>query len=458
MDLRLFTAILAGKTISFITRLTGGGATAAPGLYALKIDPNLVKKLAVNLTRGSVIITGTNGKTTTSRLISSILEEKDKLIHNRQGSNLLRGIASTLVAGSSIKGKLSANLGIWEVDEATLQEVLNNITPKTVILLNLFRDQLDRYGEIESIRQKWQKALATLPKSVNLIVNADDPQLSFLASQLKAKTIFFGVDDTKINLPPIENVSDIRFCLSCGKKLSYSAQFTSHMGHYSCTSCGFKRPKAQIDAKNLVFNKNFSTNATFTSKNGEIKLKLPLPGLYNVYNVLAAVSLVQHFGVSSDTYRKKIEKFLAAFGRYQTIIKNEKKVIVFLIKNPTGANEVLRTLATHKDLNLLICLNDNIADGRDVSWIWDTAWEVLSNHVISIHISGTRRWDMATRIKYANINMNINHVHENINYSISEAISNMDNNNTLFILPTYTAMIKIQKLLTQDLETKWQKQ
>src|SRR3990172_6268457 len=238
MDLKLLLAIFAGKLIALIIRIFGKtGATTAPGLFALKFDPQLVKKLSKQIQSGSIIISGTNGKTTTTRLISTILSKKYNIIHNRAGSNLLRGIASTLTSKSSLIGKLKSNLAIWEVDEATLPEAIENTAPKIIVLLNLFRDQLDRYGEVDSIRTKWQKSLRTLPKSTTLILNCDDPGISILEKSFACKKIFFGVSDSKVRLPAVATVADVKHCLVCAAGLIFTAQLSAHLGHYRCPSC-----------------------------------------------------------------------------------------------------------------------------------------------------------------------------------------------------------------------------
>src|SRR3989338_5266707 len=308
MDLKLLLAIFTGKLIALIIRIFGKtGATAAPGLYALKIDPKLVKKLSKQIQSGSIIISGTNGKTTTARLISTILSKKYNIIHNRSGSNLLRGIASTLIA------------------------------------------------------------------------NADDPGISFLTKSFKGKTIFFGISDKQINLPKTANVADIRHCLNCQSNLKYTAILSAHMGHYSCPNCTFKRPNPNIAASNLIFNSDFSTTANLTIDYSLLTIHYSLPGLYNVYNVLAAFAVAKALKTDLSIPKKAVHEFSAAFGRFQKIKINDKNIIIFLIKNPPRANEVIRIIGQKDKLNLLLILNDNIADGRDVSWIWDTDWELLSS-------------------------------------------------------------------------------
>ena len=459
MDLKFKFAIIAGKIISFLLRTVGRGATTAPGLFALKIDPKLIEKLSKQLKYGSILITGTNGKTTTARLTYDILSTKYKIIHNRQGSNLLRGIASTLVQKTNLNGDLKADLAIWEVDEATFPQTTEVVRPKIIALLNLMRDQLDRFGEVDSLRIKWQEAISKLSRKTTLVLNIDDPGISFLANTLKGKTIFFGVNVEKINLPQITNVADIKYCLNCQSKLTYTSLLTAHMGHYYCPNCKLTRPKPHIAAQNLEFQQDFKTSAKISIHNSLFTFHYNLPGLYSVYNVLGATSIATVLNVEPEKIKRSIEQFAAAFGRFQRLKIGNKNVIIFLIKNPAGANEVLRTIAQNYKLNILAILNDNIADGKDVSWIWDTDWEILASKIKKISVSGIRAWDLATRFKYAGIKLGNKNVNKDINYSITQSLKNMSTKDTLLILPTYTALLDVQKSLNQKGSTiKWQHQ
>ncbi len=458
MDFRFYLALLVGKLTALILKIKGSGATAAPGLLALKIDPDFVRKFSKKIKNGSIIVSGTNGKTTTSRLIFDILSTKHKIIHNRQGSNLLRGIASTLVAAASLFGKIGQNLGLWEVDEATLPEAIVSTNPKTIVLLNLFRDQLDRYGEVDTVRAKWQKTISQLDRLATLDLNSDDPGGSILAKDFKGKVIYFGVGDKKLNLPQITHVADIRHCLNCGSNLNYSALLSAHMGHYACPKCGFVRPSPQVTASNLKFNHDFSTEGKFTIHNSRFTVHYQLPGLYNVYNILAASSLADCLKIDHSKIKDKIEKFSAAFGRFQSFSIQGKSVLIFLIKNPAGANEVLRILSLKNNITVLALLNDKIADGRDVSWVWDTNWEILAGKIKNLAISGTRCWDLAIRFKYAGIKLSKSNIHENINYSIKQSLNKLGSNDTLIILPTYTAMLEIQKSMQKLGGAKWHEQ
>lgn len=460
MDLKLTVAILTSKIIGRLIKLTGGGATAAPGLYALKVDPSVIKKLTKKIKYGSIIISGTNGKTTTARLIADILGTKYKIIHNRQGSNLLRGIASTLISQSSLAGNLNKNFAIWEIDEATLPEALSQLSPKIIVLLNLFRDQLDRYGEVDTTRQKWSKALEKLPRSTTLILNADDPGLSTLKNSFKGKVFYFGINDKKINLPTIANVADVKHCLNCGSPLQFQTILSGHLGHYSCPNCNLKRPHPEVFAQNLNFLKDLSTSAQLSIFNSQFSISYNLPGLYNVYNVLAAASTGHLLNIENTLIKQKIKSFSTVFGRFEKLRINDKQVIIFLIKNPTGANEVLRTIASDPKLNILAILNDNIADGRDVSWIWDTSWEILTGRTKRLSISGIRRWDLANRLKYADIKLSKNDVYKDISYSIKASVDSLNNKDTLYILPTYTALLSMHKAISALGKgiTKWQEQ
>jgi len=458
VDLKLTLAILIGKLVSSINKIKGTGATAAPGLYALKIDPNLVSKITQKNKLQSIIVSGTNGKTTTSRLISEILSTKFKLIHNRQGSNLLRGVASTLISQSSLAGDINADLCLWEADEASLTSIAENTNPKAVVLLNLFRDQLDRYGEIDTTRKKWQTVLGSLNKDCTLISNADDPNINFISKATKAKKVFFGIGTQKINLPDIENIADVKFCPNCSKKLEYLKLYSAHLGTYKCTNCSFKRKKPAISAQTLNFKSDFSTELVLEVNGQSLNIHYPLPGLFNVYNVLAAATVANTLGLDPKNTKTSIEEFSAAFGRFQKVKIAGKQVLIFLIKNPAGANEVLRTIKTQNNLNLLVILNDNIADGRDVSWIWDTNWEALNKQIANIDVSGTRALDLALRLKYAGFKIDQNYVHEDLNSSIDQALSKLDKNDTLYILPTYTALICLQDYLKSKGVASWQNQ
>ena len=458
MDLRLTAALLTAKFTAFALKTKGSGATAAPGVLALKLDPQLISKLCSKISNGSVIISGTNGKTTTARLTFDTLSKDYKIIHNRQGSNLMRGIASALVAKTTISGKVLGDLAIWETDEATLTEAIKNTAPKTIVLLNLFRDQLDRYGEVETTRKKWQEAISKLPKTTTLILNADDPGIAGFYKFFGGKIIAFGINDSKISITQTTGVLDIKNCPICQNKLIYKTYTFGHLGDYKCSKCDFKKPAAQVVASNLQFYQNLQTSLNIKVANTSYKTKYKLPGIYNVYNVLAATSIATAVKIPPKKIFDSTKNFTPVFGRFQKIEIKDKKIYIFLIKNPTGANEVLKVLSATENINLLTILNDNFADGTDVSWIWDTNWETLSQKTKNISISGTRAWDMATRLKYAGFKLSKDSVYEQIESSIKAGINSLSNNGTLIILPTYTALVPVEKSLAKYTKiVKWHK-
>lgn len=458
MDFQLILALIVGKILNLALKIYGSGATAAPGLYALKIDPNLVKKISSKKKLKSIVISGTNGKTTTSRILYDIISKKYKVIHNRQGSNLLRGIASTMIANSSPLGQLDYDYAIWESDEAALLPISQNININTLVLLNLFRDQLDRYGEIDTTRKKWQEVVKNLKPDASLILNADDPSVNYLSKFTKAKKTFFGLATTKIDLPKVENVADVKFCPNCDGKLIYEDLYSAHLGTYKCSKCSFRRKTPQVSISSITFNKNYSTNIKVSINNKSLSINYQLPGLFNAYNVIAAFTTATSIGTNAKSASVDISKFTAVFGRYQNIQLDDKNLLLFLIKNPAGANEVIRTIAVNQKINLLVILNDNIADGRDVSWIWDTNWEALSSKISNIDVAGTRAWDMALRLKYAKIKTDQKNVQQNLKSAIDNSISKLAKGDTLFVLPTYTALMGLQAYLKSKGVASWQNQ
>lgn len=419
--------ITTGKIISkFIRLINAGNGTTWPGHIALKLNPHFINDLKKKSNLTVILVIGTNGKTTTTSLLSHIFTAAEKkVIQNESGANLSNGIASAFLLNSSILGDLKADIAIFEVDENAFSTVANMVTPDAVIILNLFRDQLDRYGELNTIALKWKKTLDSLPP-VDLFLNADDPQIAYLEKDTKHKVYFFGADPNDAQEKNVEHASDSIYCPNCGEKLHYSRVFYSHMGIWNCTKCHYKH-------SNHVFR-----NAPF----------YPLSGLYNKYNIHAAVLVAKTLGVLDTTLQKSLTTFKPVFGRQETLIIDGKKVQIILAKNPSGFNQALKTILDQNPKVVLLLLNDRIADGNDISWIWDTDVELLKNAHTYIFISGDRAWDLGLRIKYADFPQNTFTVIDDLPKAVVAAINSTKGNETLFILPTYTAMLEIRKLLT----------
>jgi UDP-N-acetylmuramyl tripeptide synthase len=422
-----FDRLLIAKT-SVLSRLIkalrlGAGATW-PGEIALTIRPAIASYLGNELHEGSILIAGTNGKTTTSLMIAQLLKSRGStIVHNVSGANLLNGVVSSFIADADLLGRVDADWGVFEVDENSVPIVLRYMTPKVVVLLNLFRDQLDRYGEVDVIVEKWEKALAHLPSDTVFVLNSDDPGVAYLGTKLKGKKIYFGVTDTKKFLDTPEHATDSTFCPRCGVRLLYKGTFYSHIGHWQCPSCKLARPTPAVD--------------TFPSA---------LPGLYNYYNTLAAVAAGKALGLSESDMKKVLKKFVPAFGRQESFAVDGRNVRIFLSKNPAGFNATIRTVREENASHIAILLNDRIPDGRDVSWIWDVDFEAIPKES-ALWVGGDRIFDMALRVRYAGHTVPDAHVEPDLSALISRAISETPRGSSLFILATYSAMLDVRKLL-----------
>lgn len=402
-----------------------------PGEIMLRADPRYLEKKMGTVKKGIVLVAGTNGKTTTSAMIRTILLKsgactEQTLVQNSSGANLLNGIASAFIQHSNWAGSAESDYVVLEVDENALPLILDQVKNKeiVIILLNLFRDQLDRYGEVDSIRAKWHNALLSLPESATVILNADDPGIAYLGKNTPARVIYFGVNSPKDFLPTGEHTADTSHCPSCGDKLAFSGVYFSHIGHWRCPSCGFHRPMPSI-----------------------VNWRSPLPGLYNEYNALAAAGAATTLQISKKAIESGLAHFSPAFGRQEEIRVGKKTVKIFLSKNPASFNASLRTIVSLQPKTLLLVLNDRIPDGRDVSWIWDTDIESIPDGVHVI-VSGDRAWDMGLRVKYAREGKEGVEVIEALDGAIHEALEKIKDGETLYVLPTYSAMLDVRKILT----------
>lgn len=444
--LKLIFAIVLGKTILAINRLTGSGGTAAPGLIALKICPDMVKRLGNQLDK-NILITGTNGKTTTARMVSSILKQANiNHFHNRVGSNLLRGVASTLLKNSSISGKMPKGFyGLWETDEAAFPIISKQTKPIAVLITNLFRDQLDRYGEINTLADKWKKALLKLPSGSVVLLNADDATVAGLGKNLKTKVLYFGLSNPQLPNREPDHASDAANCPVCMSELTFSKCYLGHMGSYSCPKCGHIQPK-----KDFTMVKNNRQIVQIKTPRKIVSFKNSLPGVYNLYNFTAAASLASLLSIKEADITHALSNFKSAFGRVEKIKAGEKTLNIFLVKNPTGFNEVIETLIKNKKkITPLIVINDLIADGTDVSWLWDVNFEKLAPYLKKPIVSGTRAYDMALRLKYTTSppQEKIIAIQPNLKKAIDQLLKSGDQNT--YILPTYTAMLQTRKILNQ---------
>src|ERR1700704_594358 len=356
------------RTAGKLSRVTGrGGGTTLPGKLLWKLDPGAIDLLARRLPQGSVLISATNGKTTSSAMVAEILRPSLRVAHNNSGANLVSGVASTLLRAGG------AQLGLFEVDEGALPEVARRVRPKALLLGNLFRDQLDRYGELEIVAARWREAVAEL-SDAQLVLNGDDPQVGDLA-RVHGGARLFGLDDPRRARPALQHAADSKYCLRCGTPYDYAAAYVGHLGDYRCPNCGNTRPPLEVAARAIELGGLERSAFDLVVPEGTRRVELALPGLYNVYNAVAAAALARALGASLDEIVAGLGRFSAAFGRFERIAIGDKRLLLLLIKNPAGANEVVRTLVDGGAPRLaVVALNDAIADGRDVSRIWDVAF------------------------------------------------------------------------------------
>jgi UDP-N-acetylmuramyl tripeptide synthase len=435
------------KTVGSLSRASGrGGGTTLPGRMLVRMAPDAIERLAAQLDRGSIVVSSTNGKTTTAGMIAGILQAAGRRpVHNRAGSNMHWGVATALL-------EQSGDEGLFELDEAWLPRVAPSLRPRLLVLGNLFRDQLDRYGELERLADEWAELVASMEGSCEFALNADDPLIADLGRDRELRrrpgVTYFGIEDNSQALPELQHAHDAKHCRRCGAPYKYERAFVGHLGHYICPNCHADRPAPDIAATEIELHGISGSSVRITTPVGDLELELPLPGLYNVYNALAAVAAGLRSGVPLEQVREGLESMQAVFGRVETIEVSGKPVSILLIKNPAGANEVLRTLmleSTDGGIDLWLALNDRIADGRDVSWIWDADFELLSGGVRRVICSGTRAPEMALRLKYAGWPEESIEVMEPIAGSLDVAVAAA--RERLFALPSYTALLELRTLL-----------
>jgi lipid II isoglutaminyl synthase (glutamine-hydrolysing) len=447
--------VAAARAIGAASRASGrGGGTTLPGRALLRLEPEAIARLGAGLDRGTAVVSATNGKTTTAGMIAAILEADGRRpVHNRAGSNMTWGVATALL-------EQRGREGLFEVDEAWLPRVVSQLDPRLIVLGNLFRDQLDRYGEMEALADEWAKTVAG---RTGLVLNADDPLIADLGRDSDERpregVVYFGIEDATQALPELQHAFDAKHCRRCGHPYAYERAFVGHLGHYSCPGCGAERPRPDVAATRIELRGMSGSRSTVRTPAGEIQLELPLPGLYNIYNALAAVAAGLRLGVAPERIATALGGMRAAFGRVETITVGAVSVSILLIKNPAGANEVLRTLrleAGGDGIDLWIALNDRIADGRDVSWVWDADFELLTGNVRRVVCAGTRAPEMALRLKYAGWPTETIEVTTGIEPSLDSAMAGSQGR--LFALPTYTALLELRKLLADRGLTKefWQ--
>jgi UDP-N-acetylmuramyl tripeptide synthase len=449
--------VAAARAIGAASRASGrGGGTTLPGRVLLRLEPEAIARLGDRLEGGVTLVSATNGKTTTAGMIAAVLAAAGRPpVHNRAGSNMTWGVATALL-------EQRGREGLFEVDEAWLPRVAEQLDPSLMILGNLFRDQLDRYGEMEALADEWAATVAAREGRTAFALNADDPLIADLGrdreERPRAGVTYFGIEDSSQALPELQHAFDAKHCRRCGHPYEYERAFVGHLGHYRCPDCGARRPAPEVAATAIELRGMEGSTSTIRTPAGELRLELPLPGLYNLYNALAAIAACLRLGVGPERIAAALGETRAAFGRVETIAVGGAELAILLVKNPAGANEVLRTLGLEAErtgasagIDLWLALNDRTADGRDVSWVWDADFELLAKRVRRVVCAGTRAPEMALRLKYAGWDAERIEVVPEIEASLDRAVALAREGGgaapRLFALPTYTALLELRKLL-----------
>jgi len=440
--MRLELETSAARMLGALSRAAGrGGGTTIPGKLLWKLDPDAIDALAARLSDGAVMVSATNGKTTTTGMLAEILGDRS-LAWNRAGANLMSGVASALVAARGAK------LGVFEVDEGALPEALDRLRPRAMLLGNLFRDQLDRYGELEIIAERWRSAVAALPPATTLVVNADDPIVADLAAE-RELVVRFGLDDPRQARAGLQHAADSKYCVRCGAPYTFASAYVGHLGDYHCDACGHRRPVLDVAARRIELRGLLASRFHLVTAVGEADIELAMPGLYNVYNATAAASLALAIGASIEDVRTGLARFGASFGRFERVPVGGRSVVLLLVKNPAGANEVVRTLETGIPPVLVVALNDAIADGQDVSWIWDVDFEPLLEQVGLVIASGERAAELGLRMLYGGLSEERLEVVPSLEQALDRGLSKVEAGTDLIVLPTYTAMLALRAILAK---------
>lgn len=450
MGARLTAALLAGRAAAGLSRrLRLGGGTVIPGHVIPRLAPDALRQIARRLPRGSVVVSGTNGKTTTTRMIAHILRGAGlRPLHNRSGANLLTGLVAAVASDADLLGRPSADVGVFEVDEATVPAALGPLQPRVLALTNVFRDQLDRYGEVHYVAGRWRDALGALPADATLALNVDDPLVAALAADWSGRTLGYGIGDRSVGLAQLPHAMDARLCVRCSRPYRYETVFYGHLGHYACPAGDTARPAPAVEATAVRLADRAPTELRLRTPAGELPVCVALPGLYNVYNALAATAVCLALGVEPALIARGLETFAAAFGRLERVAVEGRALELALVKNPVGFDQVLRTvLAGGGERTLLIAINDRFADGTDVSWLWDVEFEQLAGRVSTAVCSGLRAEDLAVRLKYAGVEPARIKVENDLRLALELALEVSEPGETVYVLPTYTAMLDLRELL-----------
>ena len=446
--IKVFFAVLACKMARTTIRLLGRGGTDLPGRIALKICPDLLRELAKTVT--TVIVTGTNGKTTTSRMIEqAFIDSGISYFANKTGANLISGITAEFAVHSTLSGKCRSPWAVIESDEAAFKQVGRALNPKAVVVTNVFRDQLDRYGEVTHTLGNIRIGLEGCPNAV-VCLNADDSLSASLAGDIPNEILFYGVN-TPIYKTRVEEVSDAPYCIRCKSEYRYDYVTYGHLGGYRCPKCGYARPVPQVAVEEVLTSDTEHSEVVISMDGKRYDTNVNLPGGYNIYNAVSAMAAGKALGLEAEIVSRSLSQFACGFGRMEKFEINGHSLRMILIKNPAGCNQVLNFLTDATEPFLFAaCLNDRSFDGKDVSWIWDVDFEKLAEMgdlLTGVYVSGIRADDMATRFKYAGVPTEKLQVFRSYD-ALLDACMRQDR--PVFVMPTYTAMLDLRAAVSKN--------
>ena len=446
MNFKAILAILLCKLLRLLSRLLHRGGTAMPGRFALKLCPDLLARLSKNVR--SVVITGTNGKTSSSRIVEqAFVEQGRSYFANRSGANLLSGITTEFVMNCTLGGKMKKEWAVIECDEAAAVKVFPQLQPQVVVVTNLFRDQLDRFGEVTHTLSNIRTAIEAVPQAT-LCLNADCSLCSSLALSLPNRVVYFGMEKGAVPSRAKPELSDATHCIRCKAEYEYDYISYGHLGGFRCPKCGYARHAANYAVTDVIEQRSSGTTAAFSIRGERRVVEINLPALYNVYNAVGALAAAMESGVGADEAVRALASFQCGFGRMEAFRLGKADVRMMLVKNPAGCNQVIDYLENlHNRFVLAICLNDRGADGTDISWIWDAEFERLNSiagRIEKVIVSGDRAQDMRVRLKYAGIpdeNITVERDYEKLVSSLEPLQTDV------CLMPTYTAMLELRSVM-----------
>ncbi len=447
---RLALAIAMGQMAGAGSRLLGiGGGTSLSGVVARYIDPRVLRKIALGNKTTTVVVTGSNGKTTTSQMLTTLAAAAGHtLVHNRTGSNLIQGVASAAVNRSTLGGRLDCQMLIFEVDEATTRLAVPEIEPDLVVVTNIFRDQLDRYGELHAVAGSLDRTLASLPPEAAMVLNADDPMVASFATETLARRLYFGVTSTQVGTAVPEHASDTIRCVRCQHDLEYARVYLGHMGDYRCPACQWKRPHLDVAVSSIKQEAGRPSLVTVDTSQGQFIIELPLAGLHNVYNLAAAVAAAVGLGINLEQTVGSIGTMHPAFGRMEQITAGSKRIVLSFVKNPISYNTTLRTVIQMPGQKHVLASHSNtLVDGEDFAWLWDVDLEELVPQLASLVVTGTKAEEVAMRFKYAGLDEQRIEVVPDHSDALDAALARVPDEGTLFILAGYTPTRQLRRIM-----------